>query len=207
MKIKNIILDMGKVLLDFDPDYSLNELCENEEAKPIIKKEYFEADEWIESDMGLITPKERLEKVKLRVPHEFHTDLERVAENWDICMTPIDGARDFCRYAKENGYRVFVLSNASCEFYSYFTKYYELDFFDGIVVSADLHLMKPDARIYNYLLEKFSLCAEECLFIDDRKENVEGAKAVGINAVLFENNYEEIKLKYKRVEVAPTDSA
>ena len=53
-------------------------------------------------------------------------------------------------------------------------------------------MIKPDIRIYQHLLEKYQLQAEECLFIDDRPENVEGAKKAGMQAVVFENNYDKI---------------
>lgn len=193
MKIKNIIFDMGNVLLDFNPDFSLDTLCESEEAKRTIKKEYFEGPEWIQSDLGLISAEERVSLVKKRVSEKYHKDLTTVAKGWDICMVPVKGAKEFCGYIKENGYKAYVLSNASEEFYSYFPKHYDMSFFDGIVVSADLHIIKPDAAIYRYITEKYRLVPGECLFIDDRKENVEAAKTNGMNAVLFSGSYEAVK--------------
>ena len=193
MKIKNVILDMGNVLLRYDPDYSLNRLCKNEGAKAIIRKEYFGGQEWIQTDIGTITVEERTELVKKRIPPEYHDDFKAVCENWDICMTPLDGAKEFCNYLKEKGYRVYILSNASTEFYKYFTRHFNLDFFDGHIVSCDLHMIKPDIAIYKYLLEKYSLAGEECLFVDDVKENTEGAQKAGINAFWFKGDYEAVK--------------
>ena len=60
-------------------------------------------------------------------------------------------------------------------------------------MSSDVHIIKPSIEIYKYLLEKYQLNPEECLFIDDRKDNVDGAKNAGMNAVIFDNNYEIIK--------------
>ena len=99
---------------------------------------------------------------------------------------------------RESGKNIYVLSNASRRFYEYFPRFYDMDFFDGVVVSCDLHIIKPDRRIYEYILGKYGLKADECLFIDDREENVRGAEKVGINAVRFENNYGEIA---KKVEI------
>ena len=59
--------------------------------------------------------------------------------------------------------------------------------FDGIVVSGEEHLLKPDAAIYRCLLERNALRAEESLFIDDNRDNVAAARAIGMEAVLFEN--------------------
>ena len=63
------------------------------------------------------------------------------------------------------------------------------------MVSADLHIIKPDERIYRYLLERYGLNPGETLFIDDRLENVEGARKVGIQAEVFQNNFEQIVKK------------
>lgn len=193
MKIQNVILDMGNVLLKYDPDYSLNRLCKNEEAKPIIKKEFFQGSEWIQTDLGVITPEERYEFVKRRIPEEYRADFKAVSDNWDICMTPLDNAREFCEWLRQRGFKVFVLSNASEEFYRYFPRHFDLDFFDGIVVSCNLNLIKPDLRIYEHLLGKYSLLPEECLFVDDVKDNTDAAEKVGMKALCFKGDYEKVK--------------
>lgn len=84
---------------------------------------------------------------------------------------------------KEKGYRIYLLSNYSKDFFQKHTK--DASFMrdlDGAVVSYQIHETKPDAAIYEYLLEKYQLNPTECLFFDDRTENVEGAVNVGIAA-------------------------
>ena len=80
-------------------------------------------------------------------------------------------------------------------FYNYFPKYYDLKSFDGIVVSSDVKMIKPNPAIYKYILETYNLKPEECLFIDDVEANVKAAEKAGIKGFLFENNYEELKEK------------
>ena len=92
----------------------------------------------------------------------------------------------------EKGYGIFVLSNASDLFYEYFPRLLPLDFFDGVFVSSDYKMLKPDEVIYHTFLEKHGLKAEECLFIDDREENVSGAKAVGFNGCVFDGDYGKV---------------
>ena len=196
--IKNIIFDMGNVLLDYNPDAAMQMLGINEKAKPVIMKELFGGNEWVQLDLGNISVDEAFESIKQRVPEEYHTDLRKCIDGWDVCMVPVDGAKDFCEFVKSKGFGVYVLSNAHSSFYSYFPRYFDLDFFDGVVVSADVHTVKPDIKIYKHLLEKYSLKAEECLFIDDRADNVEGALKAGMKAVQFRNDFEEIK---KSIEV------
>lgn len=190
--IKNVIFDMGNVLMDFDPQVQLNAACRSEEAKSILFKELFVGEEWIQRDLGNITVDELYSGVAARIPQEYHEDLRRLIDIWQNYMMPLDGAKEFLLKVKTKGYKVFILSNASEDFYTYFTKHFDLDFFDGYVVSADVHIIKPDERIYRHLLEKYDLKAEECLFIDDREDNVQGAEKVGIKGFVFRNNYDEV---------------
>lgn len=195
--IKNIVFDMGNVLLDYNPEVPLDAFCKTEEEKAVIRKELFGGPEWIQGDLGNMTNEERYESVKQRVPEAVYPALKKCVYEWDICMKPIPGAMEFCEYIRQKGYGLYVLSNASDAFYDYFPKFAPLDFFDGIVVSADIHIIKPDIRIYQHLLEIYHLVPEECLFIDDREDNVEGAKQVGMSGEVFWNDYDAIKSKYQ----------
>ena len=111
-------------------------------------------------------------------------------------MVPLKGAKEFCDYLKNKGYRLYVLSNASDKFYIYFPRFLPLDYFTGYVVSCDIHMLKPNEEIYKHILEKYNLKAEESLFIDDIEKNVEGAKKVNINAEVFKGDYDAIIKKY-----------
>lgn len=195
--IKNIVFDMGNVLLDYNPEVPLDAFCKTEEEKAVIRKELFGGPEWIQGDLGNMTNEERYESVKQRVPEAVYPALKKCVYEWDICMKPIPGAMEFCEYIRQKGCGLYVLSNASDAFYDYFPKFAPLDFFDGIVVSADIHIIKPDIRIYQHLLEIYHLVPEECLFIDDREDNVEGAKQVGMSGEVFRNDYDAIKSKYQ----------
>ena len=192
-EIKNIIFDMGRVLLKFDPYVSLNTYCKNKEDVDLLYKELFQGPEWIMGDEGTITNGQRYELVKIRVPKRLHRTLKLVVENWEMCMKPVEGALDFYQLVKEKGYNTYVLSNACNRFYGYFPKFYDLNSFAGVVVSSDVKMIKPNPAIYEYILKEYNLIPEECLFIDDVEANVEAAKAAGINGFVFRNNYGEVK--------------
>ena len=147
--IKNIVLDMGNVLLTYDPEVCLNHFLENEEDRAVIRKELFEGPEW----------------------------------------ELVPGAREFCDNAKKKGYKLYVLSNASSSFYDYFLNFSELGYFDGIVVSCDIHSIKPEPDIYRHLFHKYELLPEECIFFDDREENVRAARKEGMQAAIFTGDY------------------
>lgn len=193
--IKNIIFDMGNVLLRYDPEVCLNRFVKREEDRALIRRELFEGPEWVQGDLGHITDEQRFDGVSRRVPQELHTELRQCVEQWHMCMEPIHGAKEFCAYAKEQGYRLYVLSNASSSFYQYFPRFAPFEYFDGLVVSCDIHIVKPDIRIYRYLLETYGLAPEECFFIDDMAANVEGARKAGISGAVFGGDFEEIRKK------------
>ncbi|MBR2750059.1 MAG: HAD-IA family hydrolase [Clostridiales bacterium] len=190
--IKNIVLDMGNVLLDFNPEFVLSQFCSSEEEKEVIRQELFHGPEWKMGDRGLIKDKDRFDLVKGRVPEKYHQALRNCADHWDICMKELPGAREFCEKVKALGFGVYILSNASDLFYSYFPRFMPLDFFTGVFVSADHLMLKPEVEIFETFLKEYGLKSEECLFVDDRQDNVGGARQAGMQAVCFKGDYEEV---------------
>lgn len=187
--MKNIIFDMGNVLLTYDPEVCLNHIVEKEEDRALIRRELFEGPEWVQGDLGELTDEERFNGVSKRVPERLHEELRRCTVEWDMCMYPVKQAREFCDYLKKSGFGIYVLSNASSSFYRYFPRFAPFDYFDGIVVSCDIHIIKPDIRIYQHLLKKYNLRADECFFIDDLEANIEGARNAGIDGAVFEGDF------------------
>lgn len=187
--MKNIIFDMGNVLLTYDPEVCLNHIVEKEEDRALIRRELFEGPEWVQGDLGELSDEERFNGVSKRVPERLHEELRRCTVEWDMCMHPVKQAREFCDYLKKSGFGIYVLSNASSSFYRYFPRFAPFDYFDGIVVSCDIHIIKPDIRIYQHLLKKYNLRADECFFIDDLEANIEGAKNAGIDGAVFEGDF------------------
>lgn len=187
--LKNVILDMGNVLLTFDPEVSLDLFCKSQEAKDLIRKELFEGPEWIQGDYGAITNAERFEPVSRRIPSKYHEELYQCVMGWDICMKPVPGAKEFCGYVKEKGYGIYVLSNACNRFHDYFPRFAAEEYFNGVMVSSDVRMIKPEDRIYKHFLKTYSLIPEECLFIDDREENTAGAERNGIRGYVFKGDF------------------
>ena len=96
---------------------------------------------------------------------------------------PRKDVREKVHALKEKGYRIYLLSNYNGDFFRAHTK--DADFIndiDGKVVSYEIHKIKPDAEIYEYLLEKYDLKAEESVFFDDREENTKAAEKLGITS-------------------------
>ena len=111
----------------------------------------------------------------------------------------IEGMSDILRRLKEAGYGIYGLTNWSSETFPLVKdKYPIFGLLDGMVVSGEEHLLKPDAAIYKCLLERYSMRAEESLFVDDNADNVAGARNVGMEAVQF-TSAEELERELKEV--------
>lgn len=191
--IKNIIFDMGNVLLDFNPQRVLDEFCDSEEEKECIRRELFLAPEWLMADRGVISDRDRYGLIVSRVPEEYREALYHCCYHWEFCMDPLPGAREFVKDCKAAGYKVYILSNASDLFFTYFNNFSPLSDFNGAVISCRELLLKPEEEIYQRLFERYDLKPEECFFIDDREENVRGGEKLGMRGFVFQGDYEAVR--------------
>ena len=178
--IKNIIFDMGGVLIDYNPEKTLYALFEKETAD-ILLKEIFRNPLWSDKDRGIITPAEIMQKVKNRIPEAVFEKVNEMVDNFYPYMPPFEKMYGFVEMLKSKGYGIYLLSNASPDFHERRSGIPALSLFDGVIVSADYKLLKPEKEIYEKLYETFSLKPEECFFIDDVQANIDGAKATGMD--------------------------
>ncbi|MBP3697675.1 MAG: HAD family phosphatase [Clostridia bacterium] len=178
--IKNIIFDMGGVLIDYNPEKTLYGLFDKATAD-ILLKEIFRNPLWSDKDRGIITPAEIMQKVKNRIPEAVFEKVSEMVDNFYPYMPPFEKMYGFVEMLKSKGYGIYLLSNASPDFHERRIGIPALSFFDGVIISADHKLLKPEKEIYEKLYETFSLKPEECFFIDDVQANIDGAKATGMD--------------------------
>ncbi|MBQ9989335.1 MAG: HAD family phosphatase [Lachnospiraceae bacterium] len=191
--IRQVVFDMGNVLLQFRPWIALEEFFETPEDREIIERELFNGPEWIMGDEGIITNEERYERILPRIPAHLHEAFKRCIDGWDMCLSPVPGASAFCDTVRKKGYGMYVLSNACNRFHHFFSRYFPRDFFDGVMVSSDVKMIKPNPEIYRHLCSVYGLKPEECLFVDDRPENVKAAISIGMEAVVFQDDWDEVE--------------
>lgn len=195
--IKNIVFDLGNVLLDFDPENYLEELGYSGETKAKLMQEIFKTEEWLQLDRGTISQKKAVEKWQQRNPELAEAITEVMAE-WEKILTLKNDSLEILKSTAEKDYNLYILSNFQKKAFDYVISEYDFfNYFDGRVISADIHLIKPEAEIYEHLLDKFNLKAEETLFIDDSKANIEAALKKGIRVIHFKDAdslSEELKL-------------
>lgn len=183
--IKNIIFDMGNVLLAYTPQKFIKTVTDDEEAARAVLKELFYSSEWLQLDEGTITEEGAVKNVGLRIP-QYAELVQKAMDNWHSDLTPIDGMPEIVKSLKAKNYRIYLLSNTSIKFFSYKDKVDLFRYFDGFVISAEEKLIKPNREIYECICKKFQLSPGECLFIDDLQPNIDGALSAGLNAHLFQ---------------------
>jgi putative hydrolase of the HAD superfamily len=192
--IRNIIFDMGNVLIKFTPSQIVEELgLESKEDEELLLKTVFHSGEWHLTDLGTMTEVDLWNSVSQKLPEHLLGYAHDIILEWDKNLVPVPGMEEVVRMCKENGYNVYLLSNASLRQPLYFPRIPGSQYFDGTVVSAIVGICKPDREIYEYLLFKYGLKAEECIFIDDLPKNIEAANAVGIHGILFDGDVENLK--------------
>jgi len=183
--VKNIIFDFGAVLLDWNPHYLYDPYFGSPEKASWFLENICTA-AWNTTLDGGKPFAEGVAELSAAHP-EWDKEIHMYFDSWKKMMgNQIPGMQELITDLKKKGYGVYGLTNWSAEtFYSICDNYPVLSLLDGMVVSGDVKLLKPDPAIYNLLLSKYSLRAEECIFTDDNPANVSGAEAVGIKGIVF----------------------
>lgn len=192
--IKNYIFDFGNVLMHFDPDHLTSVYIKDEADKKMVKEILFDRLYWDKLDAGTITDEEVKAAACERLPKNLHEAACRVYDDWVINMEPMEGVAELVADVKKNGGKLYLISNISHKFADEYGKVPLvnglLSLFDGLVFSSSCGMTKPDPEIFRHLLETYGLKAEECIFIDDRLINIEGAERIGIKGYHFDEDAE-----------------
>ena len=196
--IKNIVLDLGNVLVKFDPEYFLKDLSDSD--KELRRAEIYHSEDWLRLDRGELDEKELTDLVCSRVPERCRADAKRLMKWYDL-SAPIEGMEQLVQRLKEKGYAVYLLSNTSLAFYEFSKGISALKHFDGVFISADHGLLKPDPQIFRLFCEKFSLCPSECVFIDDTLANVRSAMGEGFFGIVFTGDASVLKNKLSDLDI------
>ena len=201
--IKNYIFDFGNVIGQFYPKRFLAHYTSDENVINIVSDIVFDRLYWDRLDDGTITDEEVKALFCTRLPDELKEVACKAYDNWVNKLTPVPGIENLIQDIHKSGKKLYLLSNISktfqntCRNVEWMDKLF--DCFDGFVFSGEIGLVKPNADIFEHLLEKYNLNREECLFIDDSSLNIEGAKNVGINGYLFDGDAEKLR-KYLQLQ-------
>jgi len=196
--IKNILFDMGGVLVKFDRHFFIARLGVSAEDEELLMRHVFLSREWAQMDRGSLTDTEASKLVCARLPERLHEAADKLVSMWERPIISYDGMDALIGELKENGYRIYLLSNASYRQHDYWPTIPESRYFDDTLISADVHLVKPQPEIYLEACRKFGIRASESVFIDDTPINVEGAYYTGMDGIVFHGDTAEIREELRK---------
>lgn len=189
LNIKNVIFDLGGVLIDWNPDKVYKDVFNNDSEKMIHFYTKICTQDWNENqDAGYPMAKATEERVEL-FP-EYEKEIRMFYGRWDDMLgDQIQGTVDILKELSDDpNYKVVALTNWSHEtFPKAIAKFSFLQWFEGILVSGEEKTRKPFPEIYELTLSKFNLKAGESLFIDDNLRNIEAARKFGIHSIHFQS--------------------
>lgn len=183
--IKHIVFDIGNVVMTFAPETYFIRWFQSEEKTQRVCSRIFTHEAWEKYDQGIWMLKDLYE-----IYHNAYPDMieetDIVLQNWLQLMEPMQESIAFMKRVKKAGYGVYILSNISqdsADFLKETQQFFQLA--DGAVLSYEEKINKPDPHIFEVLLQRYELKAEEILYLDDRAENIRQAEQMGIHGIVF----------------------
>lgn len=186
--VKNVVFDFGKVLVNYDfPMFVASIFKDDVDGCKAFLEMICNEENVARYDKGDQPFEEIIREWKIEYPYWEKQLDEFYVRHIDVVLGEIPGMRELITRLQAAGYGVYGLTNWSNVVYQVIRKFDILRMMDGTVISSEEKLIKPDAAIYKVLFNRFNLNPEECVFVDDRIANVEGARRVGMPAIQFMN--------------------
>jgi 2-haloacid dehalogenase len=198
-----VVFDLGGVLIDWDPRHLYRRLLPHDEVDDFLREIGFT--EWNEAQDAGAPWAEAVESLAARHPHRRELIAAYPQRYPETLAGAISGTVDILTELHRRGTRLLALTNWSAETFHHAREmFYFLEMFEGIVVSGEERIAKPDARLFAILVERFALVPAETVFIDDSPANVEGAAEQGFVALRF-RDAGTLRADLRRLGLLPVD--
>ncbi len=195
--IKNVVFDIGNVILNFDYMKVISEYTDSIEEKKFILDNIMNSPEWLGYsliDTGFITKEEAIQIVQDRTNHINDNLVQNFWNNYNNYAFVDKRVLNLIERLKNKGYKVYLLSNMNEYTFNKVKASNLFNIVDGYVLSYLVHQVKPYISIYKTLINKYNLKVSECLFIDDNENNINTANSLGmIGRLVKPDNYEDIE--------------
>ena len=184
--IKQFLFDCGAVLVELNFRQLVEEITGSKtQAEEFIRLLWSADSPWLRFDSGELNTRQVREALREYMPPQYREATEAFTHRWLEALPPMAGMDELVGQLKDKGYPCYLLSNFSEGFRLMPERTPVLHKMDGMVISYEIHMLKPDPAIFRYTLDKFGIKAEETLFIDDNLHNVEAARELGIVSYQF----------------------
>jgi putative hydrolase of the HAD superfamily len=200
----NIVFDMGQVLMEFAPMKFIARLGYTGEDAQALLQEVFKGWEWVAFDRGDVTGQDVVDSACSGLPERLHPAARELVFHWWQDILPMPGANELVKELHDKGYPLYVLSNASQDFHTYFDRIPGSEYLprERRFLSSDYRLLKPQHEIYEGFLEKYGLDPAACVFIDDNALNVEVARRLGFRALVYRGDMPRLRRELRELGVA-----
>ncbi|AMC94093.1 hypothetical protein AOC36_08855 [Erysipelothrix larvae] len=201
--IKNMIFDMGNVLMSFSPEYILSHFTQDLDTIKVLKESIFYSGLWASLDNGDVSFDDACEVALKRCPMIDPAIIKELFSTWYHYKIEDKSMTELVKKLKEHGYKIYLCSNAAPLFHTYKDTYDVFQYFDGLLISGDINISKPDKAIYEYLLNHFDIIGQESLFIDDSLANIQAASSLGIHTFHYTGSLEAFKKTLHNLNLLP----
>ena len=185
--VRNVIFDLGGVVLDWNPAAIVALFEPVPERQAALRHALFGHADWRMFDRGALTEYELIQRLQLRLG-STQAEVEAILEAIRNSLVEKPETVKLLRALQGRGTPLYCLSNMPAAIYTHLRQRHNFwDAFSGIVISGEIQMMKPEPEVFMHLLETFDLRAEESVFIDDLPANVESARQVGLHAICFKD--------------------
>jgi putative hydrolase of the HAD superfamily len=182
---RNIIFDLGGVVLEWNPDSILANYYDDPNLRALMKAAVFQHPDWAKLDRGTLTEAEAIAGIKGRT-NRPEAELKGLLEAARNSLRPKADTVDLLERLATRGVPLYCLSNMPASTFSHLRERYAFwPVFRGIVISGEIKMMKPEREIFDYLLRRYELAPADTVFVDDHQPNIAAAQALGLHTVLF----------------------
>ena len=193
-RVRNVVFDLVGVLMRFDTEGYYRDHAIGPADAELIHREVFRSLEWAMQDRGTIPEEDAVAAICARVPARLHPVVRDFVRRENRAILPVTGMDALLETLKEKGCRLYLLSNTSTAFHRFRAEIQALQSFDGVLISADCGLVKPDPAIFRLACRRFGIDPAETAFVDDTPINVETALHIGMRAFVFNGDVDALKL-------------
>lgn len=185
MNIKNIVLDIGDVICEWNPSKLLAGIFDTEAEQQQALRDTIQQPDWVGLDRGTVNVADAIRNAQ----HRSSLDPNKIAEIYHATprsLVPLKSTVEAIHEAHAAGVPLYVLSNMHVVSWDYLSLTFDFwECFNGLVISSHINLVKPEREIYQHLLEANNLVAGETVFVDDMPANIEAARAAGLQGVVL----------------------
>ena len=193
--IKNLVFDLGNVLIEWNSEKILTYFEPEKERQQVLRQVIFESGVWHQTDRGERSLKEACEEVLAQLDVSYHSAVKNILYHWYEVVHVYSGLQERIRLWSDQGYRIYILST-TCEIFYHIEKAGLLPIYpllSGYILSSEVGVVKPEAGIYQKLLKKYNLNPVESVFIDDIQANLDTAAELGFETILSTSETENIR--------------